>query len=152
MCRNEYDVVGPSDGLNTLAVLAADEENKTPFREFITGKLNHPKRIVQLAVIRALGTLGDPQAIAALETFATARKDSPQRGAAEAAIRQLRERKPPSAEVGTLRNEVMELQKASREIKQQFDDLKKQLDAAKPATTNAPAAAKKSTTTRRPRN
>ena len=142
---------GFGDGLNTLAVLAADEDNKTPFREFIAGKLNHPKRTVQLSAIRALGTLGDPQGIAPLQTFATARKASPQRGAAEAAIRQLRERKPPAAEVGTLRDEVMELQRANRAIKQEFEDLKKQLEAAKPATTNAPAAGKATKPTKKGR-
>ena len=36
----EFTSGGFSDGLNTLAVLAADEENKTPFREFIAGKLS----------------------------------------------------------------------------------------------------------------
>ncbi len=150
--EGDFTSGGFSDGLNTLAVLAQDETNKAPFREFIMGKLNHPKRGVQLAAIRALGTLGDPQAIAALQTFTTARMDSPQRGAAEAAIRQLRERKPPAAEVGTLRNEVMELQKAHREIKQKFEDLKKQFEAAKQAPTNAPPAGKKNAPVRRPRN
>ena len=147
----EFTSGGFSDGLNTLAVLASDQERKDVFRDFIGSKLNHPKRQVQIAAIRALGTLGDPLAISALQTFATARRDSPQRRAAEAAVRQLRERKPPAAEVGTLRDEVMELQKANRELKQQFDDFKKQLDAAKPAATNATPAQKKSTTTRRPR-
>jgi len=141
------------NGLNTLAVLAHEEENKTAVREFLAGKMNHPKRGVQLAAIRALGTLGDPQAIAALQTFAGAGKQTPQRAVAETAVRQLRERKPQSAEVNTLRDEVTELQKQNRELQQAFEDLKKQFDAAKvPAGGEDPKPEKKRSWFGRSRN
>jgi len=141
--RRETDFTsgGFSDGMNTLAILGAEEENREAVREFLTSKVNHPKRSVQLAAIRALGTLGDPQALATLQTFAQAGKESPQRKAAEAAIRQIRERQPQSAEVNTLRGEVIELQKQNRELKAEFDELKKKLEAAGANPAGKPASA-----------
>ncbi|MCW5558990.1 MAG: HEAT repeat domain-containing protein, partial [Verrucomicrobiae bacterium] len=117
------------NGLNTLAALAAEQENKSAIREFLIARIHHPRRSIQLAVIRALGALGDPQAIGALQTFAGAASETPQRPAAEAAIRQIRERKPQSAEVNTLRGEVLELQKQNRELKEAFEQFKKQVEA-----------------------
>ncbi len=141
--ESEFTSGGFGDGLNTLAVLAADLDDRESVREFIVGQVNHPKRAVQLAAIRALGTLGDPEAIGPLQTFAVAANESPQRQAAESAIRQIRERKPQSVEVNTLRNEVLELQKQNRELKAEFDDLKKRLETSKPAATPGEAPKEK---------
>jgi hypothetical protein len=85
---------------------------------------------VQLAVLRALGTLGDARAIASLETFASAGEETPQRPVAEAAIRQIRQDQPQSAEVGALRDEVIELQQRNRDLKSEFETFKKQMEAA----------------------
>jgi aminopeptidase N len=123
---------GFSSGLHALAVLAADEEDKTAYREFLLRHVNHLKRGVQLAAIRALGTLGDPQSIAVLATFAAGSQESPRTQAAEEAIRRLREGRPQAAEVSTLRNEVMALQKQNRELKQQFEETVKRIEAARP--------------------
>jgi len=97
--------------------------------------VNHRKRSVQLAAINALGTLGDPKAIAVLETFATARKESPERDAADRAIASLRSAKKPSDEWRDLRNEVLDVKKENRELKKQIEELKKRTDAldTKPA-------------------
>ena len=139
---------GFSRGLDTLAWLARNEEKKDAVREFLVARLKHKKKNVQLAVINALGTLGDPKAIAVLETFTNAPKESRERTAAEKVLADLRANKKPSAEMGTLRTEVLALQKENRELRKEFDDLKKKLDAAlpKPSTTktNKPAPSKKS--------
>ena len=97
--------------------------------------LNSQKQRVQLAAITALGTLGDPKAAGPLEKLAIGPKESPLRAAAERANTMLNEAKKPAAEVGTLRNEVLSLQKADRDLRKDFDDLKKKLEAlsAKPA-------------------
>ena len=55
---------GFGQGLATLAYLARNEEKKDSVREFLLHRLNHPKKTIQLAAIDALGTLGDPKAIA----------------------------------------------------------------------------------------
>jgi len=139
---------GFSRGLETLAWLARNEEKKEAVRGFLVARLNHRKKSVQLAVINALGTLGDPKAITVLETFTTAPKESRERTAAEKVVADLRAMKKPSAEMGTLRTEVLALQKENRELRKEFDDLKKKLDAAlpKPSTTktNKPASSRKS--------
>ncbi|HAV62449.1 MAG TPA: hypothetical protein DCY13_08810 [Verrucomicrobiales bacterium] len=139
--EKDFTSGGVGNGLNALAVIASEEEDKSAVREFVLARINHPKRAVQLAAIRALGTLGDPLAIAALETFANADTDSPQRKAAETSIKQLREGRPAPVEVNTLRSELLELQKANREMKEAIEDLRKQLEA-RPANPDASPAAK----------
>lgn len=122
-----------ASAFNLLAVLAAEKEDKTEIRDFIVARVNHPKRTIQSAAIRALGTLGDPMAIAALQTFTNGDPDSPVYKAAEGSIRKIRAAKPQSAEVSTLRKEVMDLQKQNNKLQKQFDELKKQFEAKAPA-------------------
>jgi len=120
---------GFGSGLSTLAFLARDEETKDTVREFLLSKVNSSKRRVQQAAINGLGTLGDAKAIAALEKFTSASKESPERAAAERAVVTLRDTKKPSEQVGTLRNEVLTLQKENRDLRKEFDDLKKKIEA-----------------------
>lgn len=117
---------GFGQALGTLAFLARNEEKKEAVREFLVRQTGSAKRRVQRAAIAALGTLGDSKAIAVLQTFATAAKDSPERKAAEKAIADLRADKKPSENLHNLRNEVADLQKENRELRQSVDDLKKQ--------------------------
>ncbi len=125
---------GFARGLNALAFLARNEEKKDGVREFLTGFLASKKPPVQRAAIAALGTLGDPKAIGVLEPFANGAKDSPERSAAEKALAALRDAKKPSAELGALRGEVLNLQKENRDLRKDLDDLKKKIEAlAKPA-------------------
>jgi aminopeptidase N len=139
---------GFSRGLEALAWLARNEEKKDMAREFLVARLNHRKKPVQLAAINALGTLGDPKAIAVLETFTAAPKESRERVAAEKVLADLRATKKPGAETATLRTEVLALQKENRDLRKEFDDLKRKLEATLPkpsiSKTNQPAAAKKS--------
>jgi regulator of replication initiation timing len=73
--------------------------------------------------------LNDPKAIAVLEPFAASTVEGPERTAAERALTALRENRPASAELGTLRAEVLNLQKENRDLRKDLDDLKKKLDA-----------------------
>ncbi len=59
---------------DTLAYIARNEDEKTDVREFLAGYVNHPDRNARAGAIRALGTLGDPKAIAIVETFAPTRR------------------------------------------------------------------------------
>src|SRR5207249_5107058 len=70
---------GFARGLGALAYLARNEEKKENVREFLSRYINHKKRTVQLASLGALGTLGDPRAIATLDKYATASKETPER-------------------------------------------------------------------------
>jgi aminopeptidase N len=141
--ESEFPTHTFADGLGTLAEIASEKQDRTAIRELLISKLNDPKRRVRDSAIRALGVLGDPQAIAPLTTIANAGKATRSRDAAEEAIRKLRERKPASAEIETLRTEVLDLQKSNREMKQQLDDLKKRFDSERLSTTNSPSNSRK---------
>jgi HEAT repeat protein len=138
-----------AQGLGTLAYLDRNEDKKDAVREFLVGYVNHRKQTIQLAAIRALQTLGDPKAIAVLEKFATAAKDSPQRAAADRALTDLRAGRKPVDDFKNLRTEVVDLQKQNRDLKKQVDALEKKLDAL---TTKAAPPAKKSSGAKSPKD
>jgi aminopeptidase N len=144
--KNEaaFTSAGFARALDTLAKLAANEDKKDVVREFLLKHLDSPKRRVQLAAIAALGTLQDPKALAPLEKLTSAPKASPLRSAAETAVTALLDTKKPAAENRTLRNEMLTLQKSNRDLRRDFDDLKKKLEALSPKPPEAkPAKAKK---------
>lgn len=124
----EFTSGGLARGLETLAFLARNEESKDPYREFIVQHVNSKKQRVQIAAINALGALGDPKAIAVLERFTGTVKETPERTAAEKAIAAVRDQKKPGVELGTLRTEVMNLQKENRELRKELDELKKKFE------------------------
>ena len=121
-----------SRGLETLAHLARHEEKKEAIREFLTRYVNSPKKRIQLSALDALGTLGDPPAAAVLEKFAHGLKNSPARTAAERALASLRESRKPGAELGSLRGEVLTLQKENRDLRKDLDAFKKKIEAVLP--------------------
>ena len=82
-----------------------------------------------MAAVAALGTLGDPKALAILEKFVGESKESPLRIAAEKSMTSLRDSKKPSAELGSLRTELLSLQRENRDLRKDVDDLKKKLDS-----------------------
>jgi HEAT repeat protein len=126
LAKRETDLTssGFAQGLGTLAYLARNEEKKDAARQFLLGRLNDQERTVQLAAIRALGALGDAQAIAALQTFANAAKGAPGQAAAERAVTDLRAGRKPVDDFKNLRQEFLDLQKTSRDLRKELDDLK----------------------------
>ncbi len=128
----DFTSSGFAQALETLAYLGRNEEKKEPVREFLLPRLNDKKRTVQLAAINALGILGDTKAIAALQTFATAAKGAPEQTAAERAVARLRAGRKPVDDFKNLRQEVLDLQKANRDLRKELDDLKKKLEASPP--------------------
>lgn len=128
-----------AQALGTLAHLARNDADKTAVREFLAARTLDPRRHVAGAAIRALGTLGDPRALAVVQTFATADKDSPERRAAEEAMSRLRAARQPVDDHRALRDEVLGFQKENRELRREFEALKKKFEerAAQPS---APAS------------
>ena len=120
---------GFAQGLDTVAYLARNEQKKDSVREFLIGHVNDKKQRVQLAAINALGTLGDPKALGVLEKFAGAAKESPERTAAERAVADLRAVRKPVDDFKNLRQEVLDLEKANRDLRKELDELKKKLEA-----------------------
>jgi aminopeptidase N len=127
--RDAFTSRGYAQGLSAVAYLARNEEKKEAVRVFLVDLVNDKKKTVQRAAISALGTLGDPQAIAVLQTFASASKETPERSAAERAIADLRAGRKPVDDFKNLRQEVLELQKSNREMRRELDTLKKTTEA-----------------------
>jgi len=136
---------GFARGLENVAYLARNEEKKDTVREFLVSHINSQKQRVQLSAINALGTLGDPKAMVVLEKFTAGAKENPERVAAEKSLASLRDARKPFIELATLRNEVLDLQRENRQLRKDFDELKKKLEAAlgspssKPNKSTAPS-------------
>jgi len=92
--------------------------------------VNHPIQSIQTAAIKALGSLGDTQAIAMLESFRSEDPDDAVGKAAADAITRLQAEQKPSASLGTLRGEVTDLQKQLRQLTEQLGAMEKKLKAA----------------------
>ncbi len=132
---------GLSEGLETLATISRDKRGKTPVRSFLLGYLNHPREAVRVGAARALGELGDPAAIASLETLAI--EDGPpdrlSRAATEA-LQRLQQQTPLAPEeVTALRQEVTDLKSQNAQLRKQFDELKARLEA-QPSAVKEPAS------------
>jgi len=104
--------------------------------------VNSRKRSVQRAALSGLGTLGDPQALPVLHRFAEAAKDSPERGAAERAVTDLRAGRKPVDDFKNLRQEVLDLEKANRDLRKELDSLKRKVEATSRGATAPPAPPK----------
>jgi aminopeptidase N len=132
---------GLGAGLETLGWLARNEKNRDVVRDFLAGYVNDKRQPVQLAALRALGALEDPKAIALLQTFAIAAKETPEQETAAKALETLRTVNKPSDNLKDLRAELLDLKKDNQRLGKELDEVKKRLDAAasKPATTNTPA-------------
>jgi aminopeptidase N len=130
-------------GLETLAFLARNDTDRSGPREFLLGHLEHRRRAIREAAARALGTLGDPQALGPLQKLAGTAGHPPDARAAEQAAGTLRAGRRPVDDFKNLRDEVLELQRSSRELRQQLDELKNRqtTSSAPPAASAEPAPA-----------
>jgi aminopeptidase N len=139
--RKAFTARGFAQGLDTLAWISRNEDKKDAVRAFLVSYVNDPRDRIQIGAISALGVLGDPAALSVVQRFAEASRGIPEQRAAEKAVAALREGRKPADDFKNLRQEVLSLQKADREMRKELDDLKKSMAARQ---TNAPAG-KKST-------
>jgi aminopeptidase N len=138
--ESAFTSFGFGAGLGALGRLSRNEQNKDAVREFLQRYLNHKKRSVRIAAITALGALGDPKAIAVVTTFASAAKETPERGEAERVVAELRAGRKPVDDLKALRQEVLDFQKTIRDQKAEIEEMKKQLvEQVKPAKAPQPA-------------
>ena len=114
---------------DTLAYLARHQEKKDDVRNLLLSHVNSKKKDIQLGAIRALGTLEDEKAMAVLQTFANASKETPERDAAEKSLEKIRAARKPTDNLKELRDVVLELQKQNRETKKEIEKLKKEREA-----------------------
>jgi aminopeptidase N len=134
------------EGLDALAYIAREQEDRTQVREFIAGYVNHPRQILRAGAICALGTLGDPKAIPIVQTFCVEEPHDRVQRQAKEAMDKLQEKKLlVPEEVIELRKTVDELRKDTDNLKEQVEDLKKQnqarAEAGGDSTSDSPKAA-----------
>lgn len=104
-----------------------EKEERAAVVEQLTDLLRDPWRAVQWAAVRALETLGVPEAIPALEAFAASRSIQEQ-AVIERIIADLR--KEDKAEGSAVQKQVEELREKVRTLEQQLQALIARLDAA----------------------
>ena len=134
-----------AQALGALAHLARHDDNPTTVREFLARQTGHLKPQVRRAALAALGTLGDPKAVAVVETFARGAKDSPERQAAQEALGKLRAARRPAADLGALRDEVLGFQQETRELRKELETLRQEIREVarpKPVPAEAPSREK----------
>ncbi len=143
----DFTTRGLSQGLGTLGYVARNDDKKDSAYDFLVAYTTDPRVNIRVAAIRALGTLGDPKAIAVLDKFASASKEDPEQRAAQSAVADLRAGRKPADDFKNLRGEVTDLEKQNRDLRRELDTLKREFEAANPAatitTTNAVAPASK---------
>ena len=123
------------NGLDALAYLARklEAEEREEIRLFVAGFLDHPKGDLRRAAMKALGTLEDPRSLGALRTFVESGDgEGPDAKAAESAIKRLTAEKGQADEVKDLRQEMLDLQKELRAMRDNLDSMKKQLQPEPP--------------------
>ena len=129
--RREADLTSATmvRGFDALASIARLQDNKDETRQFLVSYVNHPRETIRRGALTALGTLRDMKAVTLLESFASAGKESSDQAFAERALTALRDTaKPADPNLPDLRREVLDLQKENRDLRRDFDLLKKKLE------------------------
>lgn len=127
-----------ASAFEAIGYLARNETNKDEAREFLLRYINDKKKGVQLGAMRALGLLEDPKAIPALETFANASKETEEQPVAEKAIADIRAARRPTDNLNEVRTEILALQKESRKMRKELDDLDKKGNAVRSKSATSP--------------
>jgi len=132
--RTEFQSRAFARGLDTLAYIARNEDDRTQVRDFLAGYVHHPVDTIAAGAIRALGTLGEPGAISIVETFSSDEPDDAVERAAAAALKELQQRKElVPDEIVQLRETVEKLRKETEKLTNDLDDVKNRLDAKEKA-------------------
>ncbi len=118
--------------LDAIGTLWKEADDKTPARVFLQECLNDESRRLRSAAIRALGTLGDSQALPSLQAVADGEGMGRDAGAAKDAIKRLEVASPLAPnEIVELRKVVSELQKSQAKLEKQLEEMKAKDGATK---------------------
>lgn len=120
-------------GLDALAFLSRNQDDRGDVRTFLVAYLKHQRPSTKIAAIKALGTLGDPRAMTALESFGGSAEGSPEQKAAADSIKKLRAERKVAPEIKDLRQELEELKQKLLKLQGDFDTSKAKQKAKTPA-------------------
>ena len=132
--HHELSTSGLAQGLRSLGEVAGLSGDKRASREFLLRWVNDPRSSVQIAALRGLGSLGDPQALAAVEAFTTS-SESRIASAAKDAVTAINERRPLKSpqEVVALRKELADLKAENGRLADDVAAIRKQLESLREA-------------------
>jgi len=117
--KHDLTTSGFSNGLKTLAKLAAEKENEHPVFEFLTEQLNDPRQKINIGSLNALGELKDQRAAAILSSYTTDSTPNRIQQAAKNALEKLNRETPITP------NEIIQLRESVNTLKKQTTDLTK---------------------------
>jgi aminopeptidase N len=114
-------------GLDALAFLARRHEAREGVRSFLASHLVHPRERFRQAAARALGTLGDPAALALLRPLTALRGPfrDPVREAAQQSIQQIESLQTGPPELKNIWQRLQELQAKTERLEGELDKLNK---------------------------
>ncbi len=126
---DRFTTSGFAGGLRSLGSLASVIDEKTAVRDFLIQWVNDPRSSVQVAALAGLGSLADIGATATVQGL-TSDPETRVATAAKEALRKLSEQKPAAPEeVVALRKDLADLKDANSKLKDQLDDLRKQVES-----------------------
>lgn len=122
-----------ADALNALAFLSRKAENRGEVRNFLVEHLSHPKQQLRTAAAQALGTLGDPSAIAVLEplTRVATPYNDPVREAAAKSVQSLQNALESPVELRNLWQRIQDLEKRNETQDKELKRLQEQQNPPK---------------------
>jgi aminopeptidase N len=128
--QSEFTTRGLGAALVTLARISRGMEDRSAIRLVIEPYLHDLRSPVRRGAIRALGELGDPAAIAVLESMSQTKGDRELAKSAEDALARLREAKPfVPEEVAELRKQLSEVKDANESLKKDLASLREVVEA-----------------------
>ena len=104
-------------------------EDKDRARDTLVGLLDDPSERIRSNALGALGTLGDPSAIASIERFVTRSNIQTEKEQARQAIRRIRSAKTQGEEIKSLRDQVTAFEESQEKLVNRLADLEAQLKA-----------------------
>lgn len=122
--EKEFDSNDFGRGLTAVATLTNGREDKSATRKFLAKYLDHPKEPVCVAAIRALGSLGDRQAVPILQPLTEAHSGRVSSAAKDAVGKIEVNAATAPAEVRELRKLVRELQSEQKKLAEIVETLK----------------------------
>jgi len=119
------------DAISAVGRLGKWMDEKDKPRKVLLDLLEDPSPRIRSAVVRALGDLGDPQAIDEIETFAETSKDPDEKKRAEQAVKEINAAREQTEEVKELRKQVEELKKAGDKTDKRIKEIESLVNAMK---------------------
>jgi len=126
-----------AQAIRVLASIGAQLADRTPVRQFLLDHLNDSRPKIRQAVVQALGTLGDPDALPILRRLAQKGKEDPLSKLAQDAVKAIQQKMDQRPAV------LQELQKQIRSLQQRLQKLERRKARPRSRSQSSPATSGK---------